>query len=142
MSNLLQHAEHELKLLRSNEPCEIQDAVDKHILKMVEMFSEEGHSGSSAPYCIGILEKLLRFEPINPLTGEEDEWFDHGDGVRQNKRCSHVFKDADNRAYDIDGRIFREPNGSCYTSSDSRVYIEFPYTPRREYVDVPDRAAN
>jgi len=48
-----------------------------------------------------------------------------------------VFKDADGRAYDIDGRVFREPNGCCYTSSDSRVYITFPYRPKTEYVDVP-----
>ena len=58
------------------------------------------------------------------------------EGRWQNIRCSHVFKDGDGRAYDSTGRIFREPNGCCYTSRDSRVYIEFPYTPKREYVEV------
>ena len=59
----------------------------------------------------------------------------------QNHRCSHVFKGPDGRAYDINGRIFCESNGCCYTSRDCRVYIEFPYTPKCEYVDVPSETA-
>jgi len=54
----------------------------------------------------------------------------------QNNRVGHVFKEADGRVYDGEGRIFREPDGCCYASKDSRVYIEFPYTPVHEYVDV------
>jgi hypothetical protein len=54
----------------------------------------------------------------------------------QNNRCCHVFKDNAGNAYDIDGKIFREPDGACYTSRDSRVPVTFPYTPVREYVDV------
>ncbi len=37
-----------------------------------------------------------------------------------------------------DAGIFREPDGACYTSFESRVPIEFPYTPERTYVDVDD----
>ena len=79
---------------------------------------------------------LGRFQPLTPLQGTPDEWNECASGVWQNNRCSHVFKDADGRAYDIDGRIFREPNGCCYTNRESRVYVQFPYTPTREYVDV------
>ena len=42
--------------------------------------------------------------------------------------------------YDMDGRVFREPNGTCYTSRNSRVDITFPYTPTTEYVDVEAEA--
>lgn len=137
MSNLLSHAENELSLLGGND--EMQQEMNKHILKMVQIFGEEGHSGFSASYAIGILEKLLRFEPLTPLTGEEAEWFDHGDGFCQNKRCSHVFRDnKTGRTYDINGRIFREPNGSCWTNSNSAVDVTFPYTPRSEYIDVEE----
>ena len=52
----------------------------------------------------------------------------------QNRRCPHVFKSDADGAYDIDGRVFVDPDGSSYTSRDSRVSIEFPYTPKREYV--------
>lgn len=100
------------------------------------MFSKQGHSGFSAPYCVETFRKLALHEPLVPLSGADDEWNEVSDGMWQNNRCSHVFKDADGKAYDIEGRIFREPNGACYTSRDSRVYIEFPYTPKREYVDV------
>jgi len=47
-----------------------------------------------------------------------------------------VFKDETGEAYDINGKVFREPSGSCYTSFESRVPVTFPYTPTTEYVDV------
>lgn len=161
MSKLLMHAKRELELmgfiiptstpwwervllklrLKKAPPFDPNAEMAKDILAIVEMFGNQGHSGFSAAYAIGVVEKLLRFEPVKPLTGDEDEWNDisefSGNPTWQNKRCSRVFKDADGRAYDIDGRVFREPNGACFTSRDSRVYIEFPYTPKTEYVDVP-----
>ena len=109
------------------------------VMKMVKVFADEGHSGFSANMAINIFERVARFEPLTPLTGGDDEWGEpfNGAGVRQNKRCSHVFKDVDGRTYDSQGRVFREPDGSCYTSKDSFVDITFPYTPKIEYVDRP-----
>jgi hypothetical protein len=107
------------------------------VIKMLEQFAEEGHSGMSASMAISLFERLARFEPLTPLTGDDDEWTEVVEGQWQNRRCPHVFKDADGRAYDSNGRVFREPDGICFTSRDSRVYIEFPYTPKVEYVDVP-----
>lgn len=119
---------------------EMNDAMCEHILKMVNVFAEEGHSGFSANYAINILQKLLRFEPLSPLTGEDDEWqlCEYSDGeIYQNKRFSRVFKEGkDGQAYDVQGKVFVEPNGASYTSRDSRVYIEFPYVPHTEYVKV------
>jgi hypothetical protein len=110
----------------------------ENVLDLLAVFSMQGHSGFSAPHCIETFRTLAKFEPLCPLTGEPDEWSNVGDSTWQNKRCSHVFKDSiDGPAYDMDGRIFREPSGSCYTSRDSRVYVTFPYSPVREYVDVP-----
>ena len=108
-----------------------------HILKMVDVFAEEGHSGFSAEYAISLLEKLLRWKPLSPLTGEDDEWIEHEDNIFQNKRYSCVFKNGkDGQPYDIRGKVFVEPDGASYTSRDSRVYIEFPYVPKTEYVNV------
>jgi hypothetical protein len=116
---------------------EMNEIMSEHILKMIDVFDEEGHSGFSAEYAISALQKLLRWEPLSPLTGEDDEWSECGDGIYQNKRLSRVFKDGkDGRAYDIRGKVFVEPDGVCYTSRDSRVYIEFPYVPKTEYVNV------
>lgn len=116
---------------------EMNDALCEHILKMVDVFAEHIHPGFSANYAINILQKLLLFEPLSPLTGEVDEWNEVDDGLYQNKRLSRVFKKGkDGQAYDIRGKVFVEPDGVSYTSRDSYVYIEFPYIPHTEYVKV------
>ena len=106
------------------------------VMKMIEQFGDEGHSGMSASLAISAFSRLARYEPLTPLTGDDDEWNEIADGEYQNRRCSRVFKNAEG-AYDIDGRVFREPSGSCFTSKDSRVPVTFPYVPSTEYVDVP-----
>lgn len=123
---------------------EMQELICKHVLKLLEVFDGEGHSGSSAPYAINLFSKLAKFEPVAPLTGEEWEWVDvaeqSGRTLWQNKRCSHVFKDEDG-AYDIDGIVFydwhTDENGERYkthfTSRESRVPVTFPYVPKTEY---------
>ena len=125
---------------------EMQQAICEHVLKLLEVFDEAGHSGSSAPYAINVFKTLASFEPLVPLTGEDWEWNDiseYGGGTKyQNKRCSRVFKDIDGRTYDIEGKIFWEwwvdedgvKRKSHYTCKESHIDIEFPYTPTREYV--------
>lgn len=109
----------------------------EHMERMLRLFAVEGHSGSSAPFAVAVFKELAMFKPWGPLTGADDEWGEpYGDdGTQQNKRCSHVFRERDGRAYDSQGRVFRDPDGNCYTSIDSRVYITFPYTPTVEYVN-------
>lgn len=152
MSNLVNHAMTEFRAAKFVDEngvyCdEMQEAICKHVLKLLEVFADEGHSGSSASYAINMFEKLAKFEPVVPLTGEDWEWNDvseHGgrdDGpLWQNKRCSHVFKD-NNGAYDIDGIVWYdwytneegEKSKSYFTSRESRVTVTFPYVPKTEY---------
>lgn len=125
---------------------EMQAAICKHLEALLNTFAEEGHSGTTAPYTINLFSKLAAFEPIVPLTGEDWEWNEVGEGVYQNKRCSHVFKDArrfGGQPYDIDAVIFwdwftdpetGEKYKSYYGCSEGSKPIEFPYTPSREYV--------
>lgn len=138
MSNLEAYAKSEMEragLFDKN--SDYGGMLGEAVMKMIKVFADEGHSGFSASMAISIFEKVARFEPLTPLTGEHGEWMEVGDGCFQNVRCSHVFKDADGKAYDIQGKVFREPSGSCFASRDSRVYVTFPYTPKIEYVDVP-----
>jgi hypothetical protein len=154
MSNYHKHALTEFKAAKwldenGNYCDEMQEAICKHILKLLDVFAEEGHSGTTAPYTISIFSKLAGFDPIVPITGEDWEWTEVSTGVYQNKRCGHVFKQPDRfngQAYDIDGRVFWEwvkssEDGTIYkshfTSGDSFVPITFPYTPKREYVFRP-----
>lgn len=143
MSNLTDHAKYELERAGwFDEDGMYGDMMGHAVLKMVELFSEEGHSGMSASIAISLFKKVASFEPLTPITGEDDEWIDHGEGIAhgryQNKRCSHVFKDADGFAYDIQGKVFVEPSGASYTNSESRTPVSFPYTPETEYVKVDE----
>jgi len=139
MGNLIDHAKRELKAIGYNLD-QVEEDPDKWIvesvLELIEVFSKQGHSGSSAPFLISYFEKLAKFEPLCPLTGEDDEWNEVSDGLFQNNRASSVFW-KDGQAYDSQGKIFREPSGACYQNGDSHVDVTFPYTPKTEYVDVP-----
>lgn len=114
--------------------------IQDNLLDLLRVMSMQGHSGFSAAYLTGAFAKLSRFEPMTPLKGDESEWVEVGPSVWQNARLSSVFKEADGRAYRYDGRVFREPDGCCFTNGDSRVFIDFPYVPAQEYVDVPKSA--
>lgn len=133
---LLQHAERELKAAGLWDADNDYDGMARDaIMELVETFAEQGHSGFSAEYVTNVVEKLFRFEPLVPLTGEDDEWNEVSDGLYQNNRCSRVFKDKDG-VYDIDGKVFIQPNGVAYTSNESFVPVEFPYVPKTEHIYV------
>jgi hypothetical protein len=142
MSNILSHAMVELDRIGMTEDSEDEMNVHmrKHILHMMNEFAREGHSGFSASYAISILTRLLDFKPLSPLTGDEAEWNEVGEGHWQNKRRSSVFKNADGTCYDIDGRVFWEwyrgedgkASKTYYTGRESRVPVTFPYV-------VPDK---
>jgi hypothetical protein len=150
--SIYDHAERELDLIGMTDDGDMNGMMRKHILHMIEEFAKEGHSGFSASYAIQCLEKLLRFEPLSPLTGEDWEWFDVAEmssgPLWQNVRCSRVFKD-ENGAYDINGKVFwewytdpetGEKHKSHFTSKDSRVPVTFPYIPTTVYEEaVVDR---
>jgi hypothetical protein len=140
MSNLVEHAKRELELAWPTGQCEMQDAIKADILALVETFAEQGHSGTTAPYCLQYFQRLANFKNISPLTGADSEWVEVGHNIFQNNRCGEVFKEGkDGQAYWSNGKIFREPDGCCYSSRDSRVDIEFPWVmpDKPEYVDVP-----
>lgn len=134
--SLTGHAEFELrKSGLFDKDSDYEGMLGEAAIELVKVFAAQGHSGMSASMVLRIFGKVAGYEPLGPLTGDDDEWNEVGEGTWQNRRCSHVFKDAEG-AYDSNGRVFREPNGASFTSSDSRVRITFPYTPTTEYVDV------
>lgn len=158
MSNLKKHAMAEFRAAgwldeNGNYNDEMQEAICNHVIDLLKVFSDEGHSGTTAPYTVDLFSKLAKFEPIVPLTGEYWEWNEIADErvtnkVYQNKRCSAVFKQADmfnGLPYYLDGKVFWEwyknDEGEVfknyYTSGESSVQIKFPYTPKTEYVFVP-----
>jgi hypothetical protein len=144
MSELLKHAIHELDLIGAGDKDADYDGNLKvSVLGIVEAFSKQGHSGLSASLTVAMVEKLLRFQPLSPLTGAEDEWIPIDPAYRtprlaeQNRRCSSVFRRDDGTAFDIKGRMFREPDGTTYLDQRSSVDVTFPYEPATEIVDMP-----
>lgn len=132
---MLEWAKKELARIEHDE-AGFQDLLDKNVLELLETFCNQGHSNNTAPYVIAMFSRLAMYKPITPLTGEDDEWRERSGGKYQNKRYGAVFKDADGRAYNIEGKIFSYDNGKTWWSNkDSKVYIDFPYV----VPDEPER---
>lgn len=142
MSNLVDYAKQELAML-SDDPMQLE--INESILEVVKVFSEQGHSGSSANYAINMLKRLLNYMPIKPLTGEESEWGTDAD-PNQNKRCFAVFRDPETRTANyVDYRSFTDDDGKSWyrrggkQKLKSSEVITFPFRPRgtveRVYLD-------
>lgn len=127
---LMQHAE-----------LELGPGMDIELRELVHVFASQGHSGVSAQVTADLLGKLLRYEPIRPLTGEPDEWMEVGPGVHQNRRSGRVFKNETmfgGQAYDLDGIVWEDPDGGRFTNQDSSVPVTFPYTPKTVYLPAKE----
>jgi hypothetical protein len=125
---LIKHAELEFEIAgwKKKDTDSMQKQIMKNLLELLTIFSNQGHSGSSAPYVLNLFNKLARFEIIKPLTGKKSEWLECSPGLWQNKRDSRVFKDR-NSAWFIDGKVFSDDEGATFfTSKKSFVPITFP----------------
>ena len=154
MSNLTSHAMTEFRAAgwldqNGKYTDDMQELICNHVLALLTVFSDEGYTGTTAPYTINLFSTLAKYDPIVPLTGEDWEWSEVSDGDKgkmyQNKRCSAVFKQADRhdgQPYYIDGKVYwewykngdGEVNKIYFNCGDSQVPIMFPYTPKSEYV--------
>ena len=138
MSSLIDHAKREIAVVGD---LGYDGMIEEAVLQLLQVFADQGHSGFSASLTTDLFSRLARYEPLAPLTGEDSEWNEVTGGTFQNNRCSHVFKQADRfdgQAYDLNGKVFRQPDGACYTGNGSMAPITFPYVPKTEYVDVPE----
>ena len=157
MTNTQKFAKRELDILEATTPDAIITPFAKEILALCEAFGKSGQSGGSAPFTATAIsqavKKLMMFETLAPLTGEDSEWVDMSEyndkeSMFQNNRDSRVFKNAkDGQAYFIEAIVFDGDIGGRFTGSvthngeniRSAQYIkEFPFTPKTFYVDVID----
>lgn len=108
-SNLVKHAKRELSLLEktSKEPMDdLERELHDSIIEIVKTFSKVEHSGSSATWTIGVINKLLKFQNLTPLTKNRDEWNNvsevMGRPCWQNNRNSAIFsEDCGETMYDV-----------------------------------------
>lgn len=103
-SNLYRYAKTELERAGLfDEDSDYGGMLGDAALEIVALFAKQGHSGFSAEMTTSIVSKLMRHEPLTPLTFERDEWTEILPGTWQNRRKFSVFSD-DNLAtwYDLD----------------------------------------
>lgn len=107
MSNLVDHARSELALIGEDE------WLTNGLCKVIAAFAEMGHSGFSAAHSTAVLEKLLRFQPLSPLTDDPAEWEDRsemsGYPIWQNVRNSRAMSKDGGKTYTL---VDEEPQTS------------------------------
>lgn len=145
MGSLRIHAESELALIGYDENCEgINASMRNAVLQLIDTFASQGHSGMSASECLRLFGKLAHYEPISPLTCQDEEWIDvseHSDSPWfQNKRNSAVFKEGkEGKPYFLDAIVW-DCDGDAFTGEvegiTSSQYIRLPFTEKRFCVRI------
>lgn len=98
-SNLVNHARREMELV-GEDPEWIEG-----ILKVIQAFADMGHSGGSASFAIPLINALLQFKNLSPLTDDPEEWMHisediaTNDNTWQNRRNSEAFSNDGGKTY-------------------------------------------
>jgi len=96
MTNLTDYATNELNLAGLMDPDSDYDGMlGRAALEIVKLFASQGHSGMSASIVTELAGRLMRYEPLTPLTYGPEEWMNVSDmsesPMWQNIRKSDVF---------------------------------------------------
>ena len=106
-SPLVDHARRELALIGEDE------WLTNGLCKVVAAFAEMGHSGFSAEHSTAVLEKLLRYRPLSPITDDPAEWEDRsemsGERLWQNRRDFRAMSRDGGKTYTL---VDEEPQDS------------------------------
>jgi hypothetical protein len=123
MSHLGSHARYELELV-GEEP----EIIDWYV-KVVETFAEFGHTGESAEYTTRVLEQLLRYKNLTPLTDDPAEWLDVTEYTSEGTTLWQSVRNSG---------AFSSNNGKTYTLLGEEAYVEHKTVPTpQEMFQVP-----
>ena len=115
---LVQHARQELARIGED-----QDVIDG-VASVIAAFAEVADSGGATPFVIAYIEKLMRFEPLSPLTNDPSEWVDQteasGSPLWQSARTPMAFSTDGGNTYTLLGE---EPRDS---DSGQPVHVSQP----------------
>lgn len=122
MSNLVKHAEKELKLAGLfDKDSDYDGMLGKAVLELVKVFSKQGHSGFSAHQTLKIFNIVANYKPLTPIGTTKEEWMDVsgmtlGGQTWQNTRRGTTFsRDGGKTWYDIDDKKLN--NGDTWKQS-------------------------
>lgn len=111
------------------------------VVKMVEKFAEEGHSGYSAGLALALFRRVAAFRPLtpleNPLSNGEFHDVSGPSGTMQmttlqSTRLSSLFsEDSGKTWYDLDKPLarWRKLLLRMHVKVNHRAYVRFPYMP-------------
>ena len=112
--------EHKGEPKSGDDPSMVYDDV----VELLEVFSRQGHSGSSALYVMRMFKDAAMFKPLSPLNGESNEWNmiseKTGEVLFQNRRRASVFMlktwgETDPEwvtlCYDNEAVVYEDPKG-------------------------------
>lgn len=108
MSNLVKHAEYELKLAGLfDKDSDYDGMLGEAVLELVKVFAKQGHSGFSAHQTLSMFNEVANFKNLTPIGKSKDEWMNISDmsdsEMWQNKRRGTTFsRDGGKTWYDID----------------------------------------
>lgn len=76
-SNLIAHAKREIELAGVGDAdADYGGMIGKSVMELMEMFSQQGHSGQSAILTITMFAHLARYDVLTPLTDDPEEWME------------------------------------------------------------------
>ena len=131
----LEYAKRELEMagLFDKEKDFYKGRTGKVVLELCKILDNDDYSDMSPNFIISLLKRVIYWEPLTPLTGENDEWVVVDKNLKRNKRCSRVFI-KNGVAYDSTGYVFITKQGFRFTCAASKKEITFPYYPKETYI--------
>lgn len=100
------------------------------MIDILKRFFDQWDSGGAVACVAPVLVRLIKGQPLAPLTGDEKEWMECGPGVFQNIRCSSVFKQRE-----VTGR--RRGGMHPYDIDNEGWNGTFPYDPTTKLPEIP-----
>jgi len=109
--NLTDHAQRELKLAGLfDDDSDYNGMLGEAVLKLIELFAKQGHSGMSAAMTRELFNKLATYKPLTEITDDVNEWGDvteydpsSGKPLWQSRRNPSLFSNDKGKTYwDID----------------------------------------
>ena len=103
-NNHIEHAKRELAL------ANVEHKEAEKLMEIITIFKNMNHSGASADWFVDILDKLLRMQPLTPLTNDPEDWV-YVAGIKegldrdvyQNARDSNAFSHDGGKTYYYSG---------------------------------------
>ena len=138
-NNLIRHAREEMRLAGLyDEDADYGGMLPEAVLNVVRSFSSEGHSGGSAAIVSAILEKVLRFEHLTPLTSDPSEWNEVSRWLWQSRRNPAFFSTDRGESWYTVSPSSAEFGDRCFDGGELGTIIRCPECGGSGQLHAPD----